>query len=313
MIAWIAALGLAAPAVTAHLVIATPDPDALAESLEASAVAAGGHLQSRGHGAIELRVPPEAAASLIAAAESGGTALSRSYESTELGMALADVVARRVAREGMWDKYEEVLLTAAPKAVVAVERQIVDLIVQIEQLRAEERNLTERSARARITVAFQASERPPPRRGGSSSFAWLDTLDLAGVFDAIQWGSLGRRDGPAVVPEGFAALKGGGPARAASPDGVFVISRKARTPVPASLEFWKEAAAARMRDAGYEVLSTDVTDGRVTMTASAPTGSGDWIYRVDFEVDGKWVHLVESAGRVLDYEARQGAIEAALR
>ncbi len=312
MIALFASMALAAPAITAHLVIATPDPGALADALEASAVGAGGHLQSRGHGAIELRVPPEAAAAVIAAAESGGTALSRSYESTELGLALADVVARRIAREGMWARYEEVLETAAPKAVVAVERQIVDLIVQIEQLRAQERTLTERAARARITVAFQASERPPPRRGGSSSFAWLDTLDLAGVFDAIQWGSDGRRDGDGIVPDGFAALRGRGPARAASPDGVFVIVRKARTPVPTSLDFWEEAAAARMRDAGYEVLSSEAVDGRVTLTTSAPTGSGDWIYRVDFEVDGKWVHLVESAGRVVDYQARREAIEVAL-
>lgn len=138
----------------------------------------GGYFATWTDDALELRVPTGRVNSLNDRLAELGTVTDRHWDSEDVSDELAQLDARLASRRDMLERYRGVLATATPDAVVAIEKQMIDLIVRIESTQGERDVLVHRAAFARVSIAFRAIDTAPPPDVGASSFSWLNGLDL---------------------------------------------------------------------------------------------------------------------------------------
>lgn len=304
--------------VQASLVVAVSQPDEATRAMVDAAVERGGWFQALTTGAVSLRVPVAQVDGLVEIAGQQGKVIERGIVREDLGQSIADAEGRLDARQEVLERYYAVLNTASSDSIVAVERQIVQAIEQIESLEGRLRVLRDQATFGRVEVSFRFRDRAAPVRDGSSSFAWLNTLNLEDVIDGLQvdrppWKT---RRVSVSAPEGFSAWRRKGRFRAVSPDGVLVRARAARHKPRANLAFWREAVRERMVRAGYAVqaeqdLEVDGVGGALIELA-APLGTEDWSYLVAVFPRGGKVVLFEAAGEVSALDARRDDIMGAL-
>jgi hypothetical protein len=305
--------------VTASVVVAVSQREAAADALVDKARELGGWFQSRTPESVSLRVPVEQADALLAFAAEQGKVVDRSLAREDASQELADLRGRLAAREEVLDRYYAVLATAGAGSIVSVERQIVAAIEEIERIKGRIRALEDQSENARVDVGFQFRDRAAPARDGSSSFRWLNTLDVQDVIAGMQsrWPDWRTSASVPSPPDGFSAWKKEGRYRAASPDGVLFRVRSVRHKPPAELPFWKEAVRERMVAAGYRLVSeSEVEAGGVAgglVELAAPIGTEDWTYLVAFFPAGRKLVLAEAAGEISEVEPRKEALLAAIR
>ena len=301
--------------VSASLVVAVSQQETATEAVVAKTRELGGWFQSRTPNAVSLRVPVAAIDTLVAFAEQQGKVVDKSLGREDASQTLADLRGRLAAREKLLDEYYKVLASAGPDSVVSVSYQIVAAIEEIEVLRGRIRMLTDQAEHARLDVSFQFRDRAAPARDGSSSFPWLNTLNVQDVIWSLQTDRPGYRTRGVEVPappDGFSAWKKERRYRAASSDDVLLRVRTERHKPKAELAFWKEAVRDRMVAAGYKVLSEgDAEAGGVkgaTIELAAPIGTEDWTYLIAFFPNGRKLVIAEAAGQITKFEARRAAI-----
>lgn len=139
----------------------------------------GGYFASWTDDALELRVPIGQVNALNETLGAAGTIVDRRWDSDDVGDELAQLDAKLASRRAMLARYRAVLETATPEAVVAVERQMIDLISRIETTQGELDVLRHRVGFARVTVSLRAVDTAPPPDVGASSFPWMNSLDLS--------------------------------------------------------------------------------------------------------------------------------------
>ncbi|MFT5683994.1 MAG: hypothetical protein ACI8RZ_004929 [Myxococcota bacterium] len=305
-------------AVVATMVLKVTRREEAADAMVALATETGGYFAERSDQRLRLKIPADKAQAYLAAAEAQGVVVDRSFSSTGLSEQIADNTARLAAREDVLGRYFSVLETASTSSVVTVEREIVRLVAEIEQYKGRLRALEHRATYADITLDFQFRDRAAPSRGGSSSFRWLNTLNLADIVEDFHTGSrstAARRTSSSATPDGFAPYKIRREHRAVSPDDVMFRVRAERHKPKADLDFWEEAVLKRMTEAGYRsVKKQRVTiDGQpgVLLEYTAPYGTDDYTYLLGFTIQGGKVIVFESAGEISRFEARRGEILAA--
>lgn len=302
-----------ATAVSASLVLQVGQPLDAADALVAKAKAVGGWFQSRTQDYVSLRVPVGKIDEVLQFAAGLGKVADRSEQRRDLTAPLADARGRLASRKEVLVRYEEVLKAAGPESIVAVEQQIIQQISQIEYLEGQIRVLQDQSDYARFDVSFQFRDRTAPRRDGTSSFAWLNTLN---VYDLVVGLQLEKPDWKThtdpVTPEGFSSWRKGARFRAASPDGVLYRVRSVKHKPEADLAFWKEAVRERMIAAGYKAVAEQDLEGGVRMEFASPLGQEDWTYVLAFFLDGKKLVVAEAAGEVVRFDGRRAAVEAAM-
>lgn len=304
--------------ITASLVLKVAKRDEAADALVKKTQALGGYFSTLASAQVVLRVPVDHTEDLLATARSLGLVVSNTYQRTDQSAPLGDLRSRLGARQDVLQRYLEVLGSAHADAVVTVEQQVTSLIAEIEGLQGRIRLLENQVDYATVTVAFQFRERAAPRVDGSSSFAWLNTVNLSELIGDFRGGY--RRARPkgvvAGAPEGFAAYGKARPFRAVSPDGLMFQVRTTPHEPEATLDFWKEALRKRMIDAGYTLLAdADVKAGGTPgylIELAAPMGPEDDVYWVAVFPHGGQLVIVEAAGEAARFHAREAAIKAAI-
>jgi len=313
---WCAMAGAAETRVMASLVVAVSQKEEAADSAVAEAERLGGWFQARTPAYVSLRVPVDQGEALVEAVSAQGKVLDRSLSREDLSQELADLRARLKAREDVLARYNAVLAKASAKSIVSVEQQIMQAIQQIELLKGRIRMLESQGAMAAVDVSFQFRDRQAPVNDGSSSFAWLNSLDVQNVIAALrtdlpEWKTKATVPPP---PADFSAWRHGKSFRATSPDGILVRVRTERHEPEADVAFWTEAARERMSAAGYTVVGTEEVAASgasgTLLDLAAPVGTEDWSYLVGFFPAGKKILIVEIAGEVTRVAAQRDAVEA---
>ena len=304
-------------AISAEVVLQVDDRAASLEEAVALARARDGWFAELGTERVSLRVPVAQAPSLVEALRELGSLVDRNFSSVNLGPEVVDVQSRLKARREILARYEGVLAEASPKAIVSVERQITGVVAEIEQLEGRLRVLTDRAETARIHVLLQFRERRAPTNDGSSSFVWLNSLNVSELLYDFEHGFRGAASGASVpVPEGFAAWSQRRRFQAVSPDDVVFRVRRARNQPQAELSYWREALRNRMTGAGYTVLgesdiSASGTPG-VLLELGAANGEQDQAYVLAVFVDGRNLVIAEATGEAGRFRARRAAIVSAI-
>lgn len=169
-------------AIRSTLVIKVDDRDLAARNLVDRATRDGGYFVSQTDEGVRLRIPTGKAEAFIAFAESRGILVGREYEAIFLGEELARMKASLKAREKIHGQYLEVLGSAGTDGVFLVEKEIINLIGQIESLKGEINYLQYRLQFAEIAVEFQFRDRTAPVADGRSSFPWLNSMNLVDLL-----------------------------------------------------------------------------------------------------------------------------------
>ena len=304
-------------AITSELVLQVDDRAATLDAAVARARARSGWFAELGTEHVALRVPVAEAPGLVEELREMGSLVERRFDSQNLSPEAVDLESRIKARREILARYEAVLADASPKAVVSVERQITGVVAELEQLEGRLRVLADRAQYARIVVRLQFRERRAPEADGSSSFAWLETLNVAELLYDLEWGVRGPVSGASVsAPAGFAVYPRSRRFQAISPDDVAFRVRRAKNKPEADLDYWREALRNRMKNAGYTVLAeSDVsasgTPG-VLLELGAANGERDQTYLVSVFVSGRRLIIAEATGEAVRFRARRDAVVAAI-
>ncbi|MEL6349557.1 MAG: DUF4349 domain-containing protein, partial [Myxococcota bacterium] len=285
-----------ATAINATMVLKVQRPTEVADRLVERAASDGGYFAERSLQQVRFKIPTQKAEAFIDYAEAQGVIASRSFNNVGLTTQLAEVRARLAAREAVLERYFDVLKTASPQSVITVERQIVGLVAEIEGLKGRIRAMEHRATFADIQIDFRFRDRAAPVRDGSSSFSWLNTMNLTDIMEAFHNGYNSRaskRYNGAPVPDGFAPYRW--PRRedrAVSPDDIVFRVRAEKHKPKADLGFWEEALLERMAAAGYQPagdpkrLTVDGVQGTM-VEFNAPLGTDDYTYLVALFPNGR--------------------------
>jgi hypothetical protein len=308
---------LGGSALTASIALRVDDREQALDRAVALARERGGWFASLTQDRVSLRVPAERARDLVDALRAEGEPFERTFDSTDLRAQLVDLEARLSSRRGILDKYMEVLGKASPKSIVSVEREITRLVAEIENLEGQLRVLRDRAAFARVDVSFRYRERRAPARAGTSSFEWINTVNVADLIADLQADRRATRSGvSATAPEGFSAFRRRARFQALSPDDVIYRVRTAKNKPRADLDFWKEALLVRMKEAGYRVVTEQplpgTTPGHLLELAGAD-GEKDRAYLVGLFVRGRRLVLAECTGEADRLAKRREAVVAAMQ
>ncbi len=305
-------------AISGSLTVKVTDRDAVRSALIQHARELGGWFSQLQGDHVTLRVPNAQVEPLMDFALGLGVLTDREITRTDRSQELSRARARLATREEMLEQYMVVLEGASAKAVVTVEHEVTRLVREIEELKGRIRFLENQAGYGSVTVWFQFQDRSAPIRDGSSSFAWLNTLNMDDlILDFLHLDDRGRAhrflDEP---PEGFAPYRSKGLYRAVSPDAVIFRVRSARHEPRAHLDFWKEALRRRMQEAGYGFLDeAPVQAGDlegILLELTAPHGNDDYTYLLAVLPAGERLLIVEATDEVSLLAARRGAILAAI-
>jgi hypothetical protein len=304
--------------VTGALVLRVDDQAAASANAIALAEQMGGWFSRFSGDGVTMRIPTSGVDAYLAAAQELGDVEDRQYGREDLGGRIADAESRLKARREVLARYLSVLEEASPKAVVQVEREITRVVGEIEGLEGQLRVLQDRVDHAEVSLSFRYRERRAPIRDGSSSFAWLNTMNVADFLDELESGWRGTRSRSLpVAPVGFATFRRPARFQAISPDDVAFRVRSARNKPAADLDFWAEALESRMVAAGYKVRESRRVQAASGETGAllelgAANGEQDQTYLVAVFVDGRHLVIVESTGEAGRFRAQKAGVVAAI-
>lgn len=319
ILALITAAVAASTQVTGSLSIQVSDRDKAVQTVIAAAKADGGWFSSLSDSAVTVRVPVDKARPFVDAAQRLGRVTDRSWNAQALDSRLTDLHARLSARQDVLERYLAVLADAHTDAMVTVQSEVSRTLTEIEQIEGQIRYLEHQAAWAQLTVSFQFQDRAAPRKDGGSSFAWLNTMDLADLQWAFRNGRFSHHSASvsAAAPTGFAAWKKTSRFAASSADDVVYRVRTEKNKPFADLAFWTEALRTRQRDAGYTALAEGTTNAAsgqpgAWIELGAANGTRDDVYLVAVFVDDKRLVVVEAAGEAGVFTTHRDAVLAAL-
>lgn len=158
--------------------ILVADPAAAAQRLETWAEAAGGYLLYRSDERVTLRFPFARRSALIELLEGlSEDIVELSPESLDLREAQLDAQARLRSREEILRRELDLLAQADVAGTLAIEREILSLIAEIEELKGELGRIAADRALSWAQVNFQVLQETLPS-DIPSSFEWVNAVDF---------------------------------------------------------------------------------------------------------------------------------------
>ncbi|MFZ5477121.1 MAG: DUF4349 domain-containing protein [Myxococcota bacterium] len=315
MIGLVALAWAEAVAVQGALTVQVYDREAATKQVIADAKAAKGWFSALDDDGVTVQVPREAAKDLMEKERALGRVVARSWESDSLEAQRTALLARIATREQVLAQLMKVLETAESDSVTSVRHEISRAITELERYKGQLRQIEHRGTYATLRFSWQFRDRSAPKRDGSSSFAWLNTMNVGDLQEAFRSGDLTHdsRGVEATAPDGFAPYPKARRFAATSPDGVVYRVRTAKNEPEADLAFWREALTTRMKEAGYTVVSEGELDGGAYLELSAANGPRDDAYLIGIFVAGRKIVIAEAAGEVTRFAARRDAVLAAMK
>lgn len=170
-------------AISSSMVLKVSDRNETADALIAAAEGLGGYFSSRSDDQVTLKVPTADAKSFIASTEKHGKVVDRSFSANDVGAHLRELRTLLKSRQQVFQRYFAVLSSASQNTIVQVEAQMTQLVQEIEGLKGQIRLIQHQLQFAEVVVRFEFRDRRAPSRDGSSSFQWLNTVNIADLFE----------------------------------------------------------------------------------------------------------------------------------
>lgn len=160
--------------------------EAAARALIAWAETHGGWFEKWNATAITLRIPKASVPLLYDTLRSMGTLSLQTVQSDDHTLEVADLQSRIEGRRKLLDNYYAMVRNANFQRLQVVEREVVNVIAEIEMLEGQLRVIQERLSMARVEVRFQLYDRSLPSPDGRSPFPWIGNLNLEPLRRSFQ-------------------------------------------------------------------------------------------------------------------------------
>jgi len=165
------------------LTISLSDPDSAADDLIAKAQSLDGYFTYLADQSVTFRIPSSKSAGFLAYCETKGIVLEKQFETTGFDEQLDQKRTSLKAKQEILDRYLAVLKNAKKKTIVSVERAVQEVTSDIETLKGSITYMEHELAFAKIIVQFQFKDRTAPVYSGTSSFPWLNTMNLQTMIE----------------------------------------------------------------------------------------------------------------------------------
>jgi len=302
--------------IEARLVVYDSDSagDRIVDWLESS----GGYFTARHGEFVEGRIPSGMLEGIQERLKGFGEELQDyTLIASDVSEELQRAEASLASREEVLSRNLELLGGADFSGTLAIEREIRDLIAEIERLRARISQLKNsvRFAALRLNLRSQGHF---PENGKLSSFSWINSLDFYSFMEdepqkrRFSW--LPRFGPVDEGPEGFSVYRDSRLFRAVSPDGVRIRVREIEPEPSMELSFWQSAVTRHLVESGYEQRGNVTRLGRngqkgFMLRWLLPYGQEEYIYALAVIPEGDELCLVEIAGRLEAFDLHYAAIE----
>jgi hypothetical protein len=170
-------------AIEVKVVVKVSDRARAADALVQSAARLDGYFTQKTGDGIVLRIPVSGLKPLLAEADQLGQVIDRQLSREDLGDELLRKNAVLKAKTEAQHQYLALLDQADTEGALSVEKELILLVAEIETLKGQLRHLQDRIALARVEVRFEYRDRSAPVPDGSSSFAWLNTMNLIDLLE----------------------------------------------------------------------------------------------------------------------------------
>lgn len=165
------------------LTISLSDPDSATDDLIAKAQSLDGYFTYLADQSVTFRIPSSKSAGFLAYCETKGIVLEKQFETTGFDEQLDQKRTSLKAKQEILDRYLAVLKNAKKKTIVSVERAVQEVASDIETLKGSITYMEHELAFAKIIVQFQFKDRTAPVYSGTSSFPWLNTMNLQTMIE----------------------------------------------------------------------------------------------------------------------------------
>ena len=275
-----------------------------ADQLGDWADANGGYFTWKSDDAVVLRVPDDAVEDLRDyLGDIGDGILHYGRSEADLREQMMRARSALEAREEILGKNRELLDSSDVEGTLELERELRRLMAEIDASRGLLVRLEHDAAMARIHIALSFRQQTVPVQR-PSRFEWINHVDFYGFLDGYEMaGAKTFRGSPIPVPEGFAEIVGWGGMDALSPEGVRLRVRRVANYPEQTAEFWDKALVTDLSERGYLPVNRETrTDwgGNGEFLANLwalPVGNEDYLYLIGLRVNGKWIEVLELAGK----------------
>ena len=283
---------------------------------------AGGYFLLRTDERIEARVPVTVREEIPPRLRrSARELLEYNFTATDLSGELRRAGAALNSREEVLSRTLAYLSSADFSSTLAIEKEVIRLIDEIEALKGTIAALETRSSYARLDLQLK-SEAIEPQVTELSSFAWLNTFDFFSFIEKLpvkrRFYPLPRLGLPSEGPAGFSVYLRSVDFWAISPQGVRVRVRRLKPEPEMSLDFWREALGDHLAGAGYQPRGDSRRLGIAAAAGFAqmwlvPYNGEEYVYDIALIRRGKRLLVVESAGPLERYDTERPGMESWLQ
>jgi hypothetical protein len=285
------------------VIMLVADADLAADRLEAWAESREGYVLYKSRERVSLRLPQAGLPGLRGFLEElSEDILEFSPQAQDLREQLARTQSSLASRREILGRNLALLDQADAAGTLAIERELLALVQEVEGLQAALARLNVDRAYARVEVAMRYVQATLPE-DIPSSFAWINQVGFyAFVENRPGAGSAAPRIS-LQAPEGYAQA---GPARdgsyrAISPEGLAFRVRSFRNEPAKDLGFWAEALHSHLAKEGYRAGGEARSFEAGNLQGSArewvvPYGQESHLYLTALLVAGDRILLVEAGG-----------------
>jgi hypothetical protein len=296
------------------------DADLAADRLEAWAGEQGGYVLHKSTERVSLRLPHAALPRLRPFLEQlSEDILDFSPRAVDLREQLARTQSSLASRREILGRNLALLDQANVAGTLAIEREMLALVQEVERLQAALAGLNVDRTYARVEAALRFVQATLPE-DLPSSFPWINEVAFYPFIEGRPGAMNAAPRLELQAPEGYALAGPGkdGSYRALSPEGLPFRVRSFPNEPPKDLKFWEEALRSQLTREGYrsngEVRAFEA--GNLRGSAQewvVPYGRESHIYLTALLVAGSQILLAEAAGPYKLYVEYRRSLEESLQ
>ncbi|MCL2259969.1 MAG: DUF4349 domain-containing protein [Fibromonadales bacterium] len=158
--------------------VRTANVDSVFQKVIQAAESKGGYFTNYNNYSISLRMPVGELQAFNKTLEDIAEIVNRSFSSTDKTADLERLALQIQSRQKLMDSYFELVKHAPFAELQAVQRELVSLNSQIENLQGQKHGIERRAALASITISTISIAAPIARNSTHSPFTWINRTDL---------------------------------------------------------------------------------------------------------------------------------------
>jgi len=172
-------------AIAVTLVLKVSSPTDTVVELRQYVATIGGFPSLITNSALVLKIPPEHLSAALARLGKAGLVMEKSLTREDLSLEIAKLEGQLESKRAILAELRRFFDTSDVAATLAIEKNMTDLVVELESVKGRLRVLRERAQWVVLNVRFQFKPRDKIRRV-ASPFEWLNTVDLERFLTEFQ-------------------------------------------------------------------------------------------------------------------------------